>query len=359
MRDEDSLERWASLGDSNASPELASARLQIARTTLDKLETYLRHPNKKTGLREAGRVEYVTPGLLSRADVARAEQLYRELCETGGNGSTYAQDGILSLIADSRYPESIPFWLELLDFSRPRDSFTQSRRHWAVAALAYLGMSDSPEAENALAQAARHANPDVRTLAVYYWGRLYIDTGRKLLRPTAAAFRQIAVEDPAFTPRFQARQFLRQHKRAVPNDTPGGVYAFQVSFRHAKAFFSRTLELRAEDTLEDLHGAIQRALKWDNDHLYSFFLNNDEHDELYSFSCPYEEDRPPWTHEAVLGELGLTHRHTFLYLFDYGDHHLFEIKVVDIQSQALSNVSYPRVAESQGEAPPQYESYDE
>ena len=48
MRDSDPLERWAYRDDSNASPKFAAARLRIARTALDKLETYLRRPNKKS-----------------------------------------------------------------------------------------------------------------------------------------------------------------------------------------------------------------------------------------------------------------------------------------------------------------------
>ena len=230
----------------------------------------------------------------------------------------------------------------------------------ALAALAYLAINANHEAGIALAQAAQHANPDVRALAVYYWGRVYTDADRKLPRATAKVFRSIAVKDTAFGPRFQARQLLRQRERVVPNDQPGGVYAFQVYFRRAKSVFNRTVELQAEQTLDDLHRAIQHALEWDSDHLYSFFLNNDERDdELYRFSCPYEEDRPPWTDEAVLGELGLVRRHKFLYLFDYGDSHLFQIDVVGIQEKALAKVQYPRVTDGQGEAPPQYPFYDE
>ena len=360
MPGSDPLEKWGYQVGYTPPPELSAARLRMAQQALNKLETYLRRPNKKTDLYAIGAADDVTPGLLPPADVARAEKLYRQLYETGGNGSTYAQDSVLSLIASSRYPASIPFWLELLDLSRPRDSFTARRRRWALAALVYLAINANHEAEIALAQAAQHANPDVRALAVYYWGRVYTDSDRKLSRAAAKVFQSIAVKDTAFGPRFQARQLLLQKKLAVPNDQPGGVYAFQVYFRRAKAVFSRTVELQAEQTLDDLHRAIQRALEWDSDHLYSFFLNNDERDDaLYRFSCPYEEDRPPWTHEAVLGELGLVRRHKFLYLFDYGDSHLFEIDVVDIQGKALPKVHYPRVTDGRGEAPPQYPVYDE
>ena len=355
---DDPLERWLYRSESRTNRKFAAVQLHATQIALEKLETYLRQPDRKTSLYGLGLPDYVHPGLLPRAEVAWAEKLYGPLYQTGGNGSTYAQESLLSLIAGSRYPASIPFWLELLDLSRPRDSFSTQRRTWALAALAYLALGGFTEAETALAQAAHHPNPDVRALAIYYWGRLYPIANREL-PPVARTFQQIAVADTAFGPRFQARQFLRQRALPMPQDSPGGVYSFKICFRHAKAFFSRTLELCAEATLEDLHRAIQRALAWGDDHLYSFFLNNVEYDELYRFSCPFQEDSPPWTHEAVLGELGLTRRHTFLYLFDYGDHHLFEIKVVDIQALALPNVSYPRVTGGRGDAPPQYESYGE
>ncbi len=87
--------------------------------------------------------------------------------------------------------------------------------------------------------------------------------------------------------------------------------------------------------------------------MYSFFLNGNEDDDIYRFSCPYEDDRPPWTDDAVVGELGLNHRHKFIYLFDYGDNHLFEIEVTDIRPKAEQG-KYPRVVESKGEAPEQY-----
>ena len=89
------------------------------------------------------------------------------------------------------------------------------------------------------------------------------------------------------------------------------------------------------------------------DHLYSFYMNGQLYDQRYTFACPYEEDRPPWTDEAIIGELGLVVKHKFLYYFDYGDSHQFEVEVVGIRPQAAPG-KYPRVVDSRGEAPPQY-----
>jgi len=35
----------------------------------------------------------------------------------------------------------------------------------------------------------------------------------------------------------------------------------------------RKIEMRADQTLEELHLAIQNAYDWDADHLYSFFMS--------------------------------------------------------------------------------------
>ena len=119
----------------------------------------------------------------------------------------------------------------------------------------------------------------------------------------------------------------------VPLDNPGGVYAFQVRYKWLEGI-TRTIELRSEQTLWDLHRAIQRALQWGDDHLYSFFMNGQKWDRRFTFASSDEEDRPPFADEAVIGELGLTPKHKFLYYFDYGDSHEFEIQVVGIYPQS-------------------------
>jgi hypothetical protein len=54
----------------------------------------------------------------------------------------------------------------------------------------------------------------------------------------------------------------------------------------------------------------------------------------------------------------LTLKHTFTYFFDFGDHHEFEVQVVDIQAQTEVG-SYPKIIERHGTPPPQYDFGDE
>jgi hypothetical protein len=286
-------------------------------------------------------------------DLPRVQALYRRVVEAGGTGTTYVQEALLELVAATQDPAAIPFWLELLDIRRPRDAFTGQRHAMALSALALLAVrQDDPAAHDALRRAAYHDRPEVRALAIQALRRVYAEAERPMPPEVLDDLAGIATGDPAFGPRFHARAVLGAAGRPVPPDNPGGVYAFKVKFKWAKRVH-RTIELRSEQTLHDLHHAIQRAIGWDADHLYSFFVGGVARDSRYWVSCPYEEGRPPWTDEAVVGELGLTKGHKFLYYFDYGDCHEFEVEVVDIRPQAEPG-EYPRVVDAKGDAPPQY-----
>jgi hypothetical protein len=357
MSRDDPLEEWLVHSDFDIPAKRLAELHAESHTGLAELTAYLDHPPKHANLLDVRLGMWNQVGL-ARTDLSQAQDLYRRVYVTGGAGNTYTQENLLHLIASTCDSVSIPFWLELLDLSRPRDSFTTKRRTMALAALAYLIIrTQDPAAVTALRQATRHANPDICALAVYYLGRAFLFPEPALPTQVIADLNEIAVHDTACLARFQARSILRAAQLPVPFDNPGGVYAFKVMFKWAKHIY-RTIELKSEQTLEDLHRAIQQAIHWDSDHLYSFFMNGERWDERYAFACPYEEEKPPWTDEATIGELGLTLKHKFLYLFDYGDGHQFEIQIVGIHPQASAR-QYPRVVDSQGKAPEQYYSGEE
>ncbi|MBX0327966.1 plasmid pRiA4b ORF-3 family protein [Oscillochloris sp. ZM17-4] len=183
---------------------------------------------------------------------------------------------------------------------------------------------------------------------------------------------------------------LRYVGTPAPLDSPGGVYLFKVRLRGDRSGATRTLALRPEQTLAALHIAIQDAFAWDADHLYSFFLRGKARDDGYEISGPEgtpffgamfdeamqlftdeesegaegeviadegddtEDVEPLDTSTVALGQLGLRVGHTVLYYFDYGDDHLFDVTLVAIQPQAEPG-DYPRLVESEGKAPPQYD----
>lgn len=120
----------------------------------------------------------------------------------------------------------------------------------------------------------------------------------------------------------------------------------------------RSIELRAIQTLDDLHNAIQTALGWDNDHLYVFTLggdNKNRDETVFMFYSPRTNDDNT-ADTVVLGELGLKVGTIFSYLFDFGDDHLFDVKVIAINKNAEAG-DYPKVVDQKGEAPKQYRDY--
>jgi len=138
-------------------------------------------------------------------------------------------------------------------------------------------------------------------------------------------------------------------------------YTLKVKFKYAKRIW-RSIEVRADQTLDDLHAAIQEALDWDEDHLYSFFMSNRAWDEESEYTSPEGEgmwdESTPKADEAKIGSLGLQLKQKFMYIFDFGDEHRFELEVIGINPNAPKG-EYPRIVDGQGKAPAQYPDYGE
>ena len=117
----------------------------------------------------------------------------------------------------------------------------------------------------------------------------------------------------------------------------------------------RTIGISSENTLHDLHLAIQEAFNFDNDHLYAFYMDNHRFSD-YRFNCPYSDDGP-WADDAVIGNIDLIVNQKFLYLFDFGDEWHFDVRLVDIQTDKPV-LSKPEVLQQKGEAPEQYGYYE-
>jgi hypothetical protein len=107
--------------------------------------------------------------------------------------------------------------------------------------------------------------------------------------------------------------------------------------------------------LNDLHNAIQKALNFDNDHLYSFFMDAKRYSK-HAYHSPMR-DEGPFTDEVTIGELGLYESQKILYFFDYGDSWEFEVQLLKINEDEISPEK-PKVIEVKGKAPRQYR-YDD
>jgi hypothetical protein len=132
-----------------------------------------------------------------------------------------------------------------------------------------------------------------------------------------------------------------------------GTYVFKVAL--AKNLWRR-IEISADNTLLELHSAIQKAYNFDANHLYSFFMDGKAWSHE-SFTSPYDEEGP-WVDDVRIGELGLFIGQNILYLFDYGSEWHFRVELEEIRTEGLKPRE-PKIIEKKGKAPEQYGDYEE
>lgn len=93
----------------------------------------------------------------------------------------------------------------------------------------------------------------------------------------------------------------------------------------------RTIAVRGDQVLVDVHYGLQAAFDWDDD--------------------------PPGSAEIHLSRLKLKKGQRIAYLFDFGDEWRVRLTVRHIIAD--DGEPYPRVLESVGDAPPQYPDYED
>jgi hypothetical protein len=127
-----------------------------------------------------------------------------------------------------------------------------------------------------------------------------------------------------------------------------GCFLFKVSISPG---VWRKIQLSHLHTLLDLHNAIQVAFNFDDDHLYSFFMDAKRYSRN-AYESPYCENGP-YVNEVNIGELELYEGQRILYLFDYGDSWEFNIVLEKIDSSGPLPLN-PKIVEKKGKAPKQY-----
>ena len=145
---------------------------------------------------------------------------------------------------------------------------------------------------------------------------------------------------------------LKFKKCCVDNVT---VYTVTVRHRGVSDFHCK-IRLTDQEDLHGLHGMIQSAFGWDNDHMYSFMLDNKYPNSKRELSAnPLGEGNTV----IPLQRLNLEEGMKFLYLFDYGDQHLFDVVVDGVTEVKSQQIPRGRWIEKFGTPPEQYETWDE
>lgn len=133
------------------------------------------------------------------------------------------------------------------------------------------------------------------------------------------------------------------------------------AFMKQNPVIARTIQIRSDQTLEQLHRAIFRAFERDEAHLYEFRFGDKfkvAPDRRYvmpeTLTHSYRKEEPNGlTSKTTIASLGLKAGDVFHYWFDFGDDwwHWIEVKSIE---RTMSDGRFPKVISRTGESPPQY-----
>ena len=140
------------------------------------------------------------------------------------------------------------------------------------------------------------------------------------------------------------------------------------SFGKKNPVLCRTIQIRGNQTLQDLHFAIFAAFDREEEHLYEFQFGKrpiDPNGPRYVMPHPLDfsfDDGGPLaagqTDKTTIDSLGLQIRSRFAYWFDFGDDWWHQINVEAIEDAPASG-KYPKVTKKVGKSPPQYPDWEE
>jgi hypothetical protein len=132
------------------------------------------------------------------------------------------------------------------------------------------------------------------------------------------------------------------------------------TFSKTKSRVYRTIQIRGDQTLEDLHHAIFSAFDREEEHLYEFQLGKgpkDRQGPIYGL-LDTGGDKEGLVTETTIDSLRLKAGRSFGYLFDFGDNWQHQINVEAVED-TVPKGHFPRVTKRVGESPPQYPDQDE
>ncbi len=168
------------------------------------------------------------------------------------------------------------------------------------------------------------------------------------------------------------KKVARSTKRPVDSVGPT-IYTlniFLISGPIARAFvkknpvISRTIQIRGDQTLADLHEAIFEAYNRFDAHMYEFQLGKGPMDgPRYVLPTAYEsdDDSPAagLVNKTKIDSLRLKKDQSFGYWFDFGDDWWHQIDVEAIEPAATATGTYPKITKRVGKSPPQYPNSEE
>jgi len=245
-------------------------------------------------------------------------------------------------------------------------AFTPTQGRYLAFIHAYITLHGFPPAESEIAAAMCVSPPSVNTMV-----KMLERKGLILRQPGQARSIQLLVPEDQIPP-WNNRKSAPAHpasrsaatRATVQPAPPANLYVISVflssgpvSEKFTNKAIYRVIEIRGDQTLEQLHDTIFKAFdRWDQ-HLYEFQFGKRPHDPAGpNYGVPDGSSGKKKTGDArttKLDDLGLKAERVFGYWFDFGDDWFHQVQIDRIE-QAIPTVTYPRVTKRVGKSPPQY-----
>jgi hypothetical protein len=247
--------------------------------------------------------------------------------------------------------------------------FTPTQGRYLAFIHAYTNLHGIPPAESDIAAALCVSPPSVNMMV-----KTLEKKGLILRHPGQARALQILIpedEIPSWNGRKQAKIKTPAGSKAPPSRVPvapagppANLYVVSVflvggptSAKFANKEISRVIEIRGDQTLEQLHDAIFQAYdRWEH-HPYEFQFGKRPFDaEGPKYGGSRSEPRKKGDGDArttTLDDLNLKPERVFGYWFDFGEDWYHQVQIDRIE-KAIPTVTYPRVIKRVGKSPPQY-----
>jgi hypothetical protein len=250
--------------------------------------------------------------------------------------------------------------------------FTPTQGRYLAFIHAYSCLHGYPPAESEIAAALCVSPPSVNLMV-----KRLERKGLILRQPGQPRSLQVLVPDDQIPP-WNKRTTARRPKpaepvkdsaatpTAAPQTTPANLYVLlvflqsgPVSKKFTSKEISRVIEIRGDQTLEQLHEAIFHAYdRWEQ-HLFEFQFGKrpfDPDGPNYGIAEGKPKKKGPGDARTTrMDDLGLKPESVFGYWFDFGDDWYHQVQVERIE-QAIPTVTYPRVIKRIGKSPPQYQN---
>lgn len=130
------------------------------------------------------------------------------------------------------------------------------------------------------------------------------------------------------------------------------IWTLRIKLLRYEDEWSADIEIDSASTLEQLHYAIQKAVHFDNDHLYAFYVARNDRSRDREF---FDDDNGRIFSTTLSALFPLPPKKTLFYLFDFGDEWAFKVtKTQKRPHDPQQRVVYPRVVNELGKKPVQY-----